>query len=157
MLIGVVSDTHSYLNARVAELLRGVDHILHAGDIGDSAIIEELGRIAPVTAVRGNIDRDGPASLYPADATLDIGGSRIFLTHQIKLPKPADTTALEVYVTAGVDAVVFGHSHIALQEWRGEILFFNPGAAGKRRFNTVPSVGLLAVERGWVEGSIILL
>ena len=157
MLVGVVSDTHGYLNPRVLELLRGVDHILHAGDIGDDSIIQELGRIAPITSVRGNNDREGPISLYPLEATEDLAGWRILLTHEVKLPKSTDHPAMSRYRDAGVDAVVFGHSHIALHERRGEVLFFNPGAAGKRRFKVVPSIGFLTLEEGRIDGSIVPL
>ena len=74
MLLGIVSDTHGYMNPRVLELLQGVEHILHAGDIGDAAIIGRLSSIAPVTTVRGNNDRTGPASLFPEEVTLELGG-----------------------------------------------------------------------------------
>tara|TARA_B100000315_G_scaffold86019_1_gene78854 strand:- start:297 stop:770 length:474 start_codon:yes stop_codon:yes gene_type:complete len=157
LLVGVVSDTHGYLNPRVPELLRGVDHILHAGDIGGNGIIEELDRIAPVTAVRGNVDRDGPSSLYPLNATEVFEGRTVFLTHQVKVPKSLDDPAMGSDQMGGFDVVVFGHSHIALQERRGRTLFFNPGAAGKRRFKAVPSVGFLTLEGGLAEGIIFPL
>jgi len=157
LLVGVVSDTHGYLNPRVLELLRDVDHILHAGDIGDDGIIEELGRIAPVTAVRGNADRKGATSLYPQEATEVLAGCRIFLTHEVKVPRRSDAPAMRGYLEAGVAAVVFGHSHIALQKRRGPILFFNPGAAGKRRFRVKPSIGFLALEGGHLKGSVVPL
>ena len=145
MLVGVVSDTHGYLNPRVPELLRGVDRILHAGDIGDEEIILELGRIAPVTAVRGNNDRQGPTSLYPLEVREALSGCGLLLTHEVKVPKLIDAPAVLAYREAGVDLVVYGHSHIAFQERRGEVLFFNPGAAGKRRFKVVPSIGILTI------------
>ena len=157
MLVGVVSDTHGYLNPRVTELLRGVDHILYAGDIGDASIIEELAKIAPVTAVRGNNDRTGPECLYPEEATLALDGHKIYLTHIVKVPKGPDHKSMEIYNDAGVDLVVFGHSHIALQQQLGHVLFFNPGAAGKRRFKVVPSIGLLELTEERVEGRIIPL
>jgi putative phosphoesterase len=143
VLVGVVSDTHGYLDPRVPELLQGVDHILHAGDIGDAAIIEQLSSIAPVTTVRGNNDRTGPASLFPEEVTLELAGYTIYLTHQVKVPKEAGDPANKPYVDAGIDVVVFGHSHIALQRTLGPVFFFNPGAAGKRRFKLVPSLGTL--------------
>lgn len=157
MLVGVVSDTHGYLNPRVTELLRGVGHILHAGDIGDASIIEELANIAPVTAVRGNNDRQEPESLYPEEAMLTLDGRKIYLTHIVKVPKGPDHKSMEIYQDSGVDLVVFGHSHIALQEQLGHVLFFNPGAAGKRRFKVVPSIGLLELTEERVEGRIIPL
>ena len=157
MLIGVVSDTHGFCDPRVPTLLDGVEHILHAGDIGQGRIIEQLSVIAPVTAVRGNNDRQGPESEFPEIETLDLGGCRIYLTHIVKVPKGGDAAGLAVYLEHGADAVVFGHSHIALHESRGGLTFFNPGAAGKRRFKVVPSVGLLELEPGRVEGRILVL
>ncbi len=154
MLVGVISDTHSYMDARALRLLRGVDHILHAGDIGDARIIEQLQDIAPVTAVRGNVDREPPSSLYPAEETLELENYRVFLTHQVKPPKREADLALEEYRQAGVDVVVYGHSHIAHQQHWGGILFFNPGAAGKRRFKVIPSIGFLTLTRTGVEGVV---
>ena len=157
MLLGVVSDTHGYLNPRVPDLLRGVERILHAGDIGDARIIDELSSIAPVTAVRGNNDRIGPTSLYPEKVTLELSGRIILLTHQVKVPKAVDDPGIKSYLDASVDVVVFGHSHIALQEGLGPILFFNPGAAGKRRFKVIPSIGTLILDVDRVKGTIFEL
>jgi len=155
LLVGIVSDTHGYLNPKVPELLAGVEHILHAGDIGDAGIIDDLAKIAPVTTVRGNNDRTGPESLFPEEATLELDGWTFFLTHQVKVPKGPDDPSMELYQKAGADVVVFGHSHIALQRQIGPVLFFNPGAAGKRRFKVVPSIGLLELQDGRVQGTII--
>ena len=154
-MIGVVSDTHGYLNPKVPELLAGVEHILHAGDIGDAGIIEELARIAPVTTVRGNNDRTGPESLFPEESEVELDGWNFFLTHEVKVPKGPDDPSMEIYRKAGADVVVFGHSHIALQLQIGTVLFFNPGAAGKRRFKVVPSIGILKLNRESVHGTII--
>ena len=154
MLVGVISDTHSFMDVRALQLLRGVDHILHAGDIGDVRIIEELQGIAPVTAVRGNVDREPPASLYPAEETLELAGYRLYLTHEVKPPRRETDLALAGYRQTGVDVVVYGHSHIAYQQrWAG-ILYFNPGAAGKRRFKVIPSIGFLTLTPGGVETMI---
>ena len=157
MLIGVVSDTHGYLNPRVPELLQGVDHIMHAGDIGDGGIIEALAEIAPVTVVRGNNDRTGPESLYPEEVSLQLKGFGFYLTHIVKPPKKPDDAAITVYRQQAVDIVVYGHSHIAYQQKIGNILFFNPGAAGKRRFKVVPSIGFLELDDGRVNGTIVAL
>ena len=154
-MIGVVSDTHGYLKPKVPELLAGVEHILHAGDIGDAGIIEELARIAPVTTVRGNNDRTGPESLFPEEIEVELDGWNFFLTHEVKVPKGPDDPSMEIYRKAGADVVVFGHSHIALQLQIGTVLFFNPGAAGKRRFKVVPSIGILKLYRESVHGTII--
>ena len=162
MLIGVVSDTHGFYDPRVPPLLKGVEHILHAGDIGTGQIIEQLSEIAPVTAVRGNNDREGPESEFPEIETLELGGCRIYLTHIVKVPKDGDDARLAPYLEHAADAVVFGHSHMAFYETRetehlGGLTFFNPGAAGKRRFKVVPSIGLLELEPGRVEGWILVL
>ena len=157
MLVGVISDTHGYMDARALQLLQGVEHILHTGDVGDDGVIKELVSIAPVTAVRGNVDREGPTSLYPAEVTLELAGYRIFLTHEVKPPRREADTALEQYRQAGVDVVVYGHSHIAYQQPWGDILFFNPGAAGKRRFKVILSLGFLTLTPTGVEGIIIPL
>ena len=157
MLVGVVSDTHGYLNPRVLELLAGVEHILHAGDIGDAGIIEALARIAPVTTVRGNNDRTGPESFFPEVAALELDGWNFFLTHQVKVPRGPDDPSMGTYKKAGADVVVFGHSHMAFQQQIGTVLFFNPGAAGKRRFKIVPSIGTLELKEGRVQGTIITI
>ena len=157
MLLGVISDTHGYLNPQVPELLRGVEHILHAGDIGDNGIIDELSSIAPVTAVRGNNDRTGRASFFPEKITLELAGLLILLTHQVNVPKVVSDPRIVPYLDASVDVVVFGHSHIALQRRLGPVLFFNPGAAGKRRFKLVPSIGILSLGEGEVQGTIYQL
>lgn len=162
MLIGVVSDTHGFYDPQVPQLLGGVKHILHAGDIGTGQIIEQLSEIAPVTAVRGNNDREGPESGFPEVETLELGGCRIYLTHIVKVPKEGDGAGLAAYLDARADVVVFGHSHMAFcetreTEQRGPLTFFNPGAAGKRRFKVVPSIGLLDVGPDRVEGRILAL
>lgn len=165
MLIGVVSDTHGFYDPRVPPLLQGVEHILHAGDIGTGRIIEQLSEIAPVTAVRGNNDREGPESQFAEVETLDLGGCSIYLTHIVRVPKEGDEAGLAPYLEQKADAVVFGHSHMAFNETRepldarqrGLLTFFNPGAAGKRRFKVVPSIGLLDVSPGRVQGRILVL
>lgn len=139
MLIGVVSDTHGFYDPRVPPMLEGVEHILHAGDIGTGQIIEQLGDIAQVTAVRGNNDKDGPESEFPEVQMIDLGGCRIYLTHVVKVPKEGDDAGLDLYREQKADAVVFGHSHYSFHELRDGLTFFNPGAAGKRRFKVVPS------------------
>lgn len=148
MLIGVLSDTHGYLNPRVPELLRGVDHILHAGDIGDAGIVRELGHMAPITAVRGNNDREGPASLYPIEVNEILAGRRILLVHEMKAPKWRDGAEARGDKEAEVDVVVFGHSHIDLQEERGGILFSTPAP----RASAVSRLCRLSGFCRWSEG-----
>ena len=157
MLLGIISDTHGYLDPRVAPLLKGVDHILHAGDIGKNNIIPQLSSIAPVTAVRGNNDREPPESDYPEEVTLDLEGCRIYLTHQVKVPKSPASRLLKPYLDANLQIVISGHSHIPLQKQIQNILFFNPGSAGKPRFKTTPSLGLLQLTDGQAQGKLIPL
>ena len=106
MLVGVVSDTHGFYDPRVPPLLEGVEHILHAGDIGTGGIIEQLTEIAPVTAVRGNNDLEGAESEYPEMEMLELAGCRIYLTHIVKVPKDGDEDGLDVYRDSGGGGVM---------------------------------------------------
>ncbi len=128
LLIGVVSDTHGLLRAEVAPALAGVDHILHLGDVGDPAILEALRQIAPVTAIRGNIDRSGACAALPATEMVVLGGRTFYLVHAIEDLDLSPSAA-------GIDVVCFGHSHRPLMEQRGEVLYLNPGSCGPRRFD----------------------
>jgi putative phosphoesterase len=152
MKIGVISDTHGHLNPAAQRLFDGVERILHAGDIGDEAVLQGLRAVAPVTAVRGNNDKTGAVSRYPEEELVDVAGKRLLLTHQVTLPKGPEDPALAAYL--GVDAVVSGHSHIARQGLLGGVLFLNPGAAGKPRFRLTPSAGILTIEDGVITFAI---
>lgn len=150
MKIGVISDTHGLLRPEAIDALQGSDQIIHAGDIGDPAILAKLSEIAPVTAVRGNVDHGPWATGIPETNVLEAGGALIYVLHilqQLDL-KPE---------TAGFAAVVYGHSHIPKQEVKNGALYFNPGSAGPRRFRLPVSVGRLVVEKGKVEGQILEL
>jgi hypothetical protein len=137
--IGVISDTHGFLDPRVESLFRGVGHILHAGDIGFPSLLLELGEIGPVTAVGGNTDEPG---LYQETAVVELAG-RKFLVHHIVDPR-APAPALERRLRREQpDVVVFGHTHQAFCRTLGTTLYFNPGYAGKPRFNQQRSVGIL--------------
>jgi putative phosphoesterase len=137
--IGVISDTHGLLRPQAVERLRGVEHILHAGDIGRPEVIEELERLAPVTAVRGNIDVGAWAERFPERAVAVCDGRGIYLLHDLK--------ALELDPAAeGYAVVVSGHSHRPRVETLGGVLYLNPGSAGPRRF-TLP-VALAVLELG---------
>lgn len=133
MNIGVVSDTHGYLDPRLGEVFRGVEAILHAGDIGSPAVLKGLSRLAPVYAVRGNVDRDPALLALPEHLSLVLNGVHLHLVHQLpRAAAPPETNVL-----------VFGHSHRALDEWRGNILYLNPGAAGRQGFHTIRTAALL--------------
>jgi len=128
--------------------LRGSKHIIHAGDVGAPEILERLRAIAPVTAVRGNIDKGSWARVLAETEVITIGAVSIFVLH--------DLATLDLKPqAAGFDVVISGHSHIPQQERRGGVLYFNPGSAGPRRFKLPVSVGKLSVERGKVQGEIV--
>jgi putative phosphoesterase len=139
--VGLISDTHGLLRPEAIEALRGSDFIVHAGDVGDASILEQLASIAPVTAVRGNTDHGDWARALPETAVLQLGEALIYVIH--------DVAELDLDpAAAGVHAVVSGHSHRASREIRGGVLFINPGSAGPRRFNLPISAGELLVSDG---------
>jgi len=145
--IGVISDTHGLLRPEALERLRGVDRILHAGDIGAPGIVEALGTVAPVTAIRGNVDRGAWAAAYPETELLQVGGLAVHLVHAVQDLGP------EV-LARGVDVVVSGHSHRASVETRRGTLFLNPGSAGPRRFRLPVTVAILTVTDGQASAEI---
>jgi len=157
MRVGVISDTHGYMDPRALLLLQEVEHIIHAGDIGDYTIISELEQIAPVTRVRGNVDREGQSSRCPDVEILELAGFKIYLTHELKPPKTIQDPILHNLQSEDFKIVIYGHSHIAYQKMWNDILFFNPGAAGKRRFKIIPSIGLLLLKDSIVESEIVTL
>jgi putative phosphoesterase len=127
MRIGVLSDTHSLLRPELLTALAGSDHILHAGDVGDPAILTALRRIAPTTAIRGNIDTHGPCAQLPATDALELSGCLIYILHSL-----ADLDLNPA--AAGIGVILYGHSHQPSIELRNGVLFLNPGSAGPRRF-----------------------
>jgi len=137
--IGVISDTHGYLDPRVHDLFDGVEHILHAGDIGPESIVVELERIAPVTAVLGNNDVGLP---YRETELVEVA-NRKFLLHHIVTPDQPDASLQHRLAQNKPDAVIFGHSHKPHCQTIETTLFFNPGYAGKPRFNLRRSVAVL--------------
>lgn len=137
--IGLISDTHGLLRKEVIDAFRGVDFIIHAGDIGSEEIISRLAKIAPVKAVRGNCDRENWARKYQLTEILEIGHTCIYVLHDLAQliidPK-----------TAGFGLVVFGHSHRPYEEKRDGVLFINPGSAGPKRFELPASVAVLTIQ-----------
>jgi putative phosphoesterase len=150
VIIGVISDTHGLLRPEALAALRGSDYIIHAGDIGDLQILDKLAEIAPVTAVRGNVDHGAWAKRIPATNVLEIGEISIYVLHNIQ--------DLDLKPEAAkFAAVVYGHSHVPKQEWKNGVLYFNPGSAGPRRFRLPVSVGRLLLNNGRVESEIAKL
>ncbi|MGA8111410.1 MAG: metallophosphoesterase family protein [Acidobacteriaceae bacterium] len=134
--IGVISDTHGLLRPEALAALAGVAHILHAGDVGDPAILDRLRQIAPVSAIRGNIDTHGPCAKLPPTKLVTLGGTSFYLLHdlhQLNLDPRA----------AGIDVVVSGHSHRPGVEERRGVLYLNPGSAGPRRFSLPISLAVV--------------
>ena len=150
LLIGVISDTHGLLRPEAVEALRGSRHIIHAGDVGSPDILEKLFQIAPVTAVRGNIDKEAWARILPETEVIELGGISIYALH--------DLARLDLKPqAAGFSVVISGHTHRPQQETRDGVLFFNPGSAGPRRFKLPISVGRLVIEHGKVRGELVEL
>ena len=151
--IGLISDTHGLLRAEVFSALKGVDLILHAGDVGGRSILDELSAIAPVRAVFGNTDPPGEPGLR-ARQELDIQGLSIHVSHGHEVGSPTAEKLLARYTA---DVIVFGHTHKPLIERSGTRLVVNPGAAGPRRFNLKPSVARMSVKDGRAEVEIVCL
>jgi hypothetical protein len=149
MLIGIISDTHGLMRPEALAALRGVEHILHAGDVGDISILDALRKIAPVTAIRGNVDTSGGCAELPATDVVELGDKLFYLVHSLH--------DLDIDpVAAGVAMVVSGHSHKASVKVRRGVVFFNPGSAGPRRFSLPVTVGFVTVKDG-VEASVMEL
>ena len=150
MLVGVISDTHGLLRPEALSALAGVEHILHAGDVGDSRILDTLREIAPVTAIRGNIDAWGECAELPATDVVELRGRLFYLVHSVG--------DLDINpVAAGVTAVVSGHSHKPSVEARDGVMYLNPGSAGPRRFKLPVTVALMTVGEAGVEARIVEL
>ena len=149
-VLGVISDTHGLLRPQAVEALRGVAHILHAGDIGAPEVLEELRKLAPVTAVRGNVDTASWARGIPLNQVVEIEGVSICMLHilaELDLKPEA----------AGFGVVVYAHSHKPSSEVKNGVLYFNPGSAGPKRFKLPVTVGKLMLGAGVARGEIVVL
>jgi putative phosphoesterase len=148
VIIGVISDTHGLLRPEALAALRGSDYIIHAGDIGDPAIVKALAEIAPVTAIRGNVDRDAWAKRISATNLLEVAGVSVYILHNL--------TELDLKPeAAGFQVVVSGHTHKPKSETKNGVLYFNPGSAGPRRFRLPVTIGRLLVRDGNTSTEII--
>jgi putative phosphoesterase len=148
--LGVISDTHGLLRPEAVEALRGSDRILHAGDIGAPEILEALAKIAPVTAIRGNVDAAPWARALPETEIIEAGGALIHMLHDLgQLDLKPDA--------AGFRVVIYGHSHQPKMEEKNGVLYFNPGSAGPRRFHLPVSVGKLMIKPGTVRAELVEL
>lgn len=150
MRVGVISDTHGLLRPEAIAALRGADHLLHAGDVGDPQILNALKSLAPLTAIRGNIDRSGRCAALPETEAVELGGYLLYLVHAL-----AD---LDVQPkAAGIAAVISGHSHKPGIEIKDGVLYLNPGSAGPRRFSLPITVAWLYLESTGLRAEILPL
>lgn len=148
MLVGVISDTHGLLRPEALVALAEAEHILHAGDVGNPEILATLGEIAPVTAIRGNVDTHGPCASLPATEAIELGGRLFYMLHSIH--------DLDINPrVAEVSVVVSGHSHQPAIEHKNDVMYLNPGSAGPRRFKLPVSIALVAVTADGVEARIV--
>ena len=149
--VGLISDTHGLLRPSVHDALKGVEIILHAGDVGGPDILDELRLIAPVRAVFGNTDPPGMPDLSPS-IDMAIGSVRVHVSHGNEVGSPTPERLAARYDS---DVVIYGHTHQQLVTRLNGQLFINPGAAGPRRFKLSPSVGILTIKEGQAEVSIV--
>lgn len=140
MKVGVVSDTHGLLRPEVISALNGVEHILHIGDVGDAAILKALKKVAPVTAIRGNVDRTGPCSKLPETEVVLLEGQYLYMLHDVH------TLHLDP-AAARFAAVLHGHSHQPSIRRHKGVLYLNPGSCGPRRFSLPTTIGLLDLAK----------
>jgi uncharacterized protein len=150
MIVGVISDTHGLLRPEAVEMLRGSEHIIHAGDIGAPEIIPALEKLAPVTAIRGNVDHQDWCRKFHETEVVELAGVHIYIIH--------DVNAMDLNPkAAGFAAVISGHSHKPHQETKDGVLYFNPGSAGPRRFKLPITVGRLEISGGRLAATVLSL
>jgi uncharacterized protein len=150
MIVGVISDTHGLLRPEAVKMLRGSEHIIHAGDIGAPEIIPTLEKLAPVTAIRGNVDQMAWCRKFSETEVVELAGIHIYIIH--------DVNAMDLNPkAAGFAAVISGHSHKPHQETKDGVLYFNPGSAGPRRFKLPITVGRLEISGGRLAATVLSL
>jgi hypothetical protein len=153
MKLGIISDTHGFLDPRILKIFAGVDHILHAGDIGDTLIEDELKLIAPVTVVLGNTD----LGLHFKESEVIMLADRKFLVHHIVNPRALSETMEARLRRDQPNAVIFGHTHKKFAEMVGGVFYFNPGYAGKPKFGAERSVARLHLDHSGIRHEFIPL
>lgn len=154
--IGVIADTHGLFDRAILRHFQDVDYILHAGDISDKSVVEQLEQLAPVTAVSGNVDgyeRSG----FPPETIVELGGRRIAIRHIVFEGGKITKEGQAFLERARPDVCVFGHTHRPAAEWVGATLLFNPGSAGQKRFTLPRGLGLLMIDGDHVEPTVITL
>ncbi|MDF0677064.1 MAG: metallophosphoesterase family protein [Nitrospira sp.] len=154
--IGVIADTHGLFDPAIVRHFNGVDHILHAGDIGKQSVIEQLEAIAPVTAVSGNVD-EYEESGFPPEIMIELAGFRIAIRHILYEGGKLTKEGRAFMDRTRPDICIFGHTHQPKNEWLGDMLLFNPGSAGPKRFKLPRRVGLLTISQDQVSGYHVTL
>ena len=154
--IGVIADTHGLFDPAIVRHFQGVDHILHAGDIGGGSIISLLQAIAPVTAVSSNVDGYGQSG-YPSERIIELAGRRIALRHILYKGGKLTNDGRMFLEQEQPDICIFGHTHQPKVEWFGKILLFNPGSAGPKRFKLPRGLGVLTIKGSRIEPTLIAL
>jgi len=150
MKLGIVSDTHGLLRPEVIPKLKGVERILHLGDVGKISILDELAKIAPVTAVRGNVDTEGACAKLPETEVVLIEGRYIYMLHNLK------TLHLDP-AAAKFAAVLHGHTHVPNFYTKKDVLYFNPGSCGPRRFELPVTIGMLEITAKEIRPAVVHL
>ncbi|MCC6967636.1 MAG: metallophosphoesterase family protein [Nitrospira sp.] len=156
MRIGVISDTHGLFDRSIIDHFAGVEHILHAGDIGPGDVLAQLERIAPVTAVSGNVD-GFDASGIPVEQTVELAGHRIAIYHRLYEGGRLTREGKDMLARIRPAVCVYGHTHQPKAEWRDGVLLFNPGSAGPKRFRLPRAVGILLCQIGSIGTRHIML
>ncbi|MGH7236048.1 MAG: metallophosphoesterase family protein, partial [Nitrospiraceae bacterium] len=154
--IGVIADTHGLFDRAILRHFVGVDHILHAGDIGDPSVISKLQKLAPVTAVSGNVDgyeRSG----FPSATVIELGGKRVAIRHIVYEGGKLTDEGRAFLDRERPDICIFGHTHQPKAEWLGATLLFNPGSAGPKRFKLQRGIGILTIENGSIKPTLLVL
>ena len=153
--IGVIADTHGLFDPAIRRHFRGVDHILHAGDIGKRSVIEQLEQIAPVIAVSGNVDNE--QNRFPSETMIELAGLRIAIRHILYEGGRMTKEGRALLEREQPDICIFGHTHQPKVEWFGKTMLFNPGSAGPKRFKLPRGVGILVLARPGIIPKHILL
>jgi putative phosphoesterase len=156
MRIGVIADTHGLFDPAVRQHFTGVDHILHAGDIGGQSVIDQLQAIAPVTAVSGNVDEYEQRG-FPSEIIIELAGCRIAIRHILYEGGKLTEDGRAFLQDTQPDLCIFGHTHQPRAEWFGKTLLFNPGSAGPKRFSLPRGIGILKLGKGEIVPSFIAL
>lgn len=156
MRIGVISDTHGLFDPMILQHFAGVDHILHAGDIGRGDVLAQLRQIAPVTAVSGNVD-GFEASGIPAEQLIELAGRRLAVYHRLYESGRLTRDGMDLLARISPAVCVYGHTHQPKAEWRDGVLLFNPGSAGPKRFHLPRALGVLMLDHDTVQWRHIFL